>query len=271
MEKESIFKTLSVAVGVCAVCAVLVSIAAVALKPVISKNKVLGKKSNVLVAAGLINADGYTLDAEGKPTQERADVTKLFTSLVPQAIDLKTGKTLDSLGPEEIAAIDERELVKKKETRLDIAANDDTAKIKTTPDKAVIYLLKDENGTVKRYIFPFYGQGLWSTMYGFIALDGDLNTVENITFYDQEETPGLGGEIAKPFWQSKWSGKSVYDPQGNVAVSVIKGTGDPTNPKHAFEVDGISGATLTGAGVGHAVQFWLGKSGFGPYIKSQKE
>ncbi|MDR1493788.1 MAG: Na(+)-translocating NADH-quinone reductase subunit C [Planctomycetaceae bacterium] len=271
MGKESIFKTLSVAVGVCAVCAVLVSIAAVSLKPVISKNKILGKKSNILVAAGLMNADGYLLDAEGQPTKERADVTQLFASLVPQAVDLKTGKTLDSLQPEEIAAIDERELVKKKETRLDIAANDDAAKIKIMPDKAVVYLLKDENGVIKRYIFPFYGQGLWSTMYGFIALDGDLNTVENVTFYDQKETPGLGGEISKPLWLSKWSGKSVYDSQGNVAVSVIKGISDSSNPKHAFEVDGISGATLTGDGVTHAVQFWLGKSGFGPYIKSRKE
>jgi len=270
MEKESVFKTLAVAVGVCAVCAVLVSITTIALKPQQEENKALDKKKNILLAAGLMSAKGYSLDSEGNETKERVNVNETFARLVPQVIDLTTGEVVE-MEPEAIAKLDERELVKKPETRIDIVANTDIAGIKVKPLQTVIYLLKDENGETERYIFPFYGRGLWSTMYGFIALDAELNTVGNICFYDHGETPGLGGEIVNPNWQAKWSDKTAFDSQGKVAVHVVKGPVKLDSRNKQFEVDGIAGSTLTCNGVNHAVHYWLGENGFGPYIKKIKE
>lgn len=270
MGKESVFRTLAVAVGVCAVCAVLVSITAVALKPKQDENKALDKKKNILLAAGLMSAKGYAFDADGKETKERVNVNEAFAKLVPQVIDLATGEVVE-MEPDAIAKLDDREMVKKPETRIDIASGADIAGIKVKPAQTVIYLLKDEKGEIERYIFPFYGRGLWSTMYGFIALDADLNTVGNICFYDHGETPGLGGEIANPNWQAKWSDKTAFDSQGKVAVHVVKGSVKPDSKTKTFEVDGIAGSTLTCNGVNHAVHYWLGENGFGPYIKKIKE
>lgn len=270
MQKESVVKTLAVAVGVCAVCAILVSAAFVALKPKQEENKALDKKKNILLAAGLMSAKGYAVDAEGKPTSERINVNEAFARLVPQVIDLATGEVVD-LPPEDIAKLDEREMLKKPETRIDIAPAADLAGIKTKPKQSVIYLLKDEKGEIERYIFPICGRGLWSTMYGFIALDADLNTVGNICFYDHGETPGLGGEIANPNWQAKWTDKKMFDSQGKVALTVVKGPVKPDSKNKTFEVDGIAGSTLTCNGVNNTVHYWLGENGFGPYLKSLKE
>jgi Na+-transporting NADH:ubiquinone oxidoreductase subunit C len=96
------------------------------------------------------------------------------------------------------------------------------------------------------FIFPVSGKGLWSTLYGYLALDMDLNTVKGITFYKHGETPGLGGEIEKKWFQDNFIGKKIFDNSGNLkSITVVKGKA--VDDKH--EVDGISGATITSRGV----------------------
>jgi Na+-transporting NADH:ubiquinone oxidoreductase subunit C len=109
--------------------------------------------------------------------------------------------------------------------------------------------------------------GLWGTMYGFIAIDKDLNTIQGLTFYKHKETPGLGAEIDNPNWKAKWPGRLIHDDSGNIAIKVIKGpAASPSEAPH--QVDGLSGATLTSNGVTNLLKFWLGDNGFGPYLQS---
>ena len=101
-------------------------------------------------------------------------------------------------------------------------------------------------------IIPISGKGLWSTLYGYIALEADCNTVKGITFYKHGETPGLGGEVEKEWFQENFIGKKIYDLDKKlVSVTVIKGKASDvlagTDLNHG--VDGISGATITSNGV----------------------
>jgi Na+-transporting NADH:ubiquinone oxidoreductase subunit C len=131
----------------------------------------------------------------------------------------------------------------------------------------VIYQVM-ENEQVVRLILPVYGKGLWSTMYGFIALKNDLQMVTGFIFYEHGETPGLGGEIDNPRWRAKWIGKRAFDESGELKIEVVKGTIDPASPQAQYQVDGLSGATLTTRGVDNLVQFWLGENGYGPFLQN---
>ena len=110
----------------------------------------------------------------------------------------------------------------------------------------------EENGEIMAYIIPISGKGLWSTIYGYLALEEDLNTVKGITFYKHGETPGLGGEIEKEWFTNNFKGKKIYSPDGDlVSINVIKGKVQTLIPEaEAYHyVDGISGSTLTGKGL----------------------
>ena len=132
------------------------------------------------------------------------------------------------------------------------------------PDHALVYLIKDGE-QVTGVVVPIEGYGLWSTLYGYLALDADARTVRGITFYRHGETPGLGGEVDNPLWKADWVGRLAYNDKWQPALRVKKGIAGPpdTDP---YEVDGLSGATITSNGVTSMVDFWLGRSGFGPYL-----
>ncbi|MGB0764601.1 MAG: NADH:ubiquinone reductase (Na(+)-transporting) subunit C, partial [Luminiphilus sp.] len=112
--------------------------------------------------------------------------------------------------------------------------------------------------------------GLWSTLYGFVALESDGNTIAGLGFYEHKETPGLGGEVDNPRWKNLWKGKQVYR-DGAVAISVVKGSVDQGSDAANWQVDGLSGATLTSRGVSNLVQYWLGEDGFEPYLRNLRE
>jgi Na+-transporting NADH:ubiquinone oxidoreductase subunit C len=128
-----------------------------------------------------------------------------------------------------------------------------------------VYLVNDEAGALDRIILPIRGYGLWSTLYGFVALESDANTIVGLGFYEHAETPGLGGEVDNPSWKAKWSGKLAYK-NGDVAISVLKGAVNPAAADAQWQVDGLSGATLTTKGVHNLVQYWLGDDGFAPLL-----
>jgi Na+-transporting NADH:ubiquinone oxidoreductase subunit C len=106
----------------------------------------------------------------------------------------------------------------------------------------------EEDGEIIAYIIPVSGKGLWSTIYGYLALEKDLNTVMGITFYQHGETPGLGGEIEKDWFKDNFKGKKIYSPEGDLlSITVVKGkvqNSIPTEEANHY-VDGISGSTLT--------------------------
>ncbi len=251
MSSDSIKKTLGVALGVCAVASIFVSTAAVELKPIQLENKKADMVRNILDVGGF--------DSE---SPDFKDVYK--KNIKPEIVELKTGKIIPEskytkeLNPENF---DIKALADSKIYGEAIPADEDIAGIKRMPKYMVVYCVKNEGKTTE-YILPIYGKGLWSTMYGLLALDKDLRTVKGLTFYDHGETPGLGGEVENPKWRALWNGKQAYDSLGHPILQVIKGKISKNDPKAKYTVDGLSGATLTTRGVDHLVHFWLGKHGY---------
>ncbi len=237
--------------AVCGVFSVVVSLAAVTLKERQEANRKLDQQRNVLVVADLV-------DPVTRLTVEMAD--SLFRENVEaQLVRLETGEVVPDDDP---LAYDQQRA--KRDPALSRPAPDNRAGIPRLPLKALVYLVK-KNDALDAVVLPVEGMGLWGTMYGFLALEDDLNTIRGITFYDHGETPGLGGEIESWRWRDQWEGKRIYDDASEVAFHVRKGRAPPDDP---FAVDGLAGATLTANGVTYLIQFWLGEHGFRPYLRN---
>jgi Na+-transporting NADH:ubiquinone oxidoreductase subunit C len=249
---DSIKKTLIVAFSLCIVCSVIVSTAAVVLKPIQEVNKTLDRKRNILAAAGMLD--------------ESRDVEEQFAQVTTRVVDLRTGRFTDEV---DAAKYDQRKAAKDPSASDKLTAEQDQANVSRREHFATIYLVQDEAGTIDKIILPIHGYGLWSTLYGFIALEADGNTVAGLGFYEHGETPGLGGEVDNPRWKGVWPGKQVYR-DGEVAVGLIKGAVDSNNANAAWQIDGLAGATLTARGVTNLVQFWLGENGFEPFLNNLK-
>jgi Na+-transporting NADH:ubiquinone oxidoreductase subunit C len=252
MQQHNVFYNLWFCTAVCIVSAVCVSVTAVMLKERQDLNAAQDKKRNVLVAAGLAASD---------ESLSREEVDARFEPIHQVVIDLETGEELENVDPENF---DQQEVAADPATSR--PAPENRAKVQRLPNQALVYKVEEEGGKLQMLILPIEGKGLWSTLYGFLALDTDMNTIKGITFYEHGETPGLGGEVDNPNWKALWNERKAFDSQGNVEIAVIKGRAGPAS-EDPYRVDGISGATLTSKGVSYLVQFWLGESGFGPYIK----
>ena len=244
--------------AVCFVCSVLVSTSAVTLRSRQEANKMLDRQEKVLAVSGLLE--------EGKhlPPQEVRDL--FAKNIQPKIVELKTGNYVpeDQVDP---ATFDQ--LKAQADPATSEAAPQNDAQVKRIPNNALVYQVV-EDGKVKELILPLEGKGLWSTLYGYIALGADTNSIEGLTFYQHGETPGLGGEVDNPRWKALWKGRKAYDEGWKPVIRVLKGTaGSPEEAPH--EVDGLSGATLTSNGVTRLLRFWLGDNGFGPYLKKFRE
>jgi len=248
MANDTVKRTLTVAFLLCIVCSVLVSTAAVKLKPLQEKNKALSTKRNILQAAGLFE--------EGK------DVDQLFSKIQMKVVDLASGEFDESV---DAGKYDQKAAAKDPVMGLSIPDDQDIAKIGRRAKKVPVYLVH-EGGNLETIILPIYGKGLWSTMYAFLALEGDANTVKGYTFYDHGETPGLGGEVDNPLWKRQWVGKKLFDKDWKLAVQILKGRVNPQKPEAIHQADGLSGATLTSVGVNNLMQYWLSENGFGKFL-----
>lgn len=247
---ESTSKTLLVAFSLSLVCAVFVSAAAVMLKPVQEVNQALDRKRNILAAAGMLE--------EGRSVEEQ------FSQISTRIVDLRTGRFSADEDPQKY---DQRRAAKNPSQSEKLSAEQDVAKIGRREHFSVVYVVENDTGGIDKVILPVRGYGLWSTLYGFIAVEADANTIAGLGFYQHGETPGLGGEVDNPRWIAFWPGKEVYR-DGDVAVSLIKGSVDPTSASAAWQVDGLAGATLTSKGVTNLLHFWLGENGFQPFLNN---
>jgi Na+-transporting NADH:ubiquinone oxidoreductase subunit C len=250
MSNDDPRKILFVAVALCLVCAVLVAAAAVLLKPLQERNQALAVKRQIVSVAGLATPG--------------ADVEALFRKRIEtRIVDLDTGDYVEGINP---AGFDPRAAARNPATSSALDREQDIARIKRRANRAAVYLVH-EGGHLKTIILPVRGYGLWSTMYGFLALAGDATTIKGITFYEHGETPGLGDAIEDPDWQAQFRGKQAYDAAGDVRIDVVKGGVDAKSPDARYQVDAIAGATLTSNGVANLLHFWLGDLGFGPYLE----
>lgn len=248
--------TIIFSIIVCSVCAVFVSGAAVLLADAQDLNKALDKKRNVLLAAGVLGADEEV---------SKDEILKRFERFQPVLVDLTTGKEVPSEDP---GAFDQQKAKKNPDTSKQAPQN--LAGIFRVPNQALVYKVKGDDGHVEMLVLPIEGYGLWSTLYGFLAVSTDTTTIKGLTYYQHGETPGLGGEVDNPRWKSLWVGRKAYDQGWQPKISVIKGAAGPVDqdPHH---VDGLSGSTITSRGVTNMMQFWLGDHGFGPYLKNLRE
>jgi Na+-transporting NADH:ubiquinone oxidoreductase subunit C len=251
LRRDSVRYTVGFAAAVCLVCAVPIAAAAVLLRPAQQENQRVDRLSKVLSVAGLMTAD------ESLSRQEILD--RFAANITPRVIDLATGHVVDSV---DVNSYDQR--AASRDPARSRSAPENDAKVMRVPRMAVAYELR-AGDTVTALILPIQGYGLWSTMYGYLALEPDARTIAGITFYEHGETPGLGGEIENPRWQARWKGRTAIDDSGQIRVTVVKGSvGAPA--EDPYRVDGLSGATITSRGVANTVRFWLGPNAFGPFL-----
>ena len=234
---EQPFDVLRIALGVALVCALLVSVAAVSLRPYYLANleaERMARLDSILDALRDVSRDEQSDDIEAR------------------VVDLESGSYAESIDPD---TYDARRAANDPSASFAIPAQQDVAGIKRRARYAVVYLLRKDDGKINGLILPVRGVGYQSALYGYLALTADTAEILALKFYEQGETPGLGSQIQTQAWEAQWPGKQVFDTAGKVSV----------------RFDAISGATRTSIGVDRLIQFWLGDSGFGPYLRRVRE
>jgi Na+-transporting NADH:ubiquinone oxidoreductase subunit C len=250
--KETIKKTFIVAIVLSLVCAVVVSSAAVLLRPMQEQNRQQDIQRNILEIAGMLE--------QGKSLEEQ------FERVETRVINLETGTFTDAVDPDnydQLAAARDPEMSNK------VAKEADIASISRREKYAKIYMVPDEEGNLKTVILPIRGYGLWGTLYGFIALEAQTYEVVGLGFYQHQETPGLGGEVDNPRWKEQWEGKRIYGNDLNdVEVSLVKGDVQPTDPDADYKIQGLTGATLTTRGIQRMLEYWMGEEGYAKFLRN---
>ncbi len=254
MAEESAAKPFYSVLILAFVCSALVAGAAVGLRPMQEANRQLDQKKNILYAAGLYE--------EGKT------ISELFAPIETRIIELISGKYVPEaqLSP---ASYNQLKAALSESTGRPLSSEEDIARLRRIEKYSLVYLIK--NGEqIEQIILPVRGKGLWSTMHAYVALDGNLTTIRGVSFYEHGETPGLGGEIENRKWQEGWRGKQLYSSAGVMNLEVVKGKAAKTGNGALYQIDGLSGATLTANGVNNLMEFWFGDHGFKPYLNQLK-
>ena len=265
MQTESPKQTMIVATCLCLVCSVLVSTAAVVLRPAQQIQKTQDIQKNILKVAGLYN-ESRSIKSQFKVVEpvliELAGKRPRIANPAEEGIDLKT--------------YDAKKASKKEHDSIEVSPPGALPQIARREIYTIAYEVRKEDGVLDQVILPIYGKGLWSTLYGFIAVDADGQTIRGITFYQHGETPGLGGEVDNEAWKAVWPGKSAFaaadiehaslDHLPIPTIQVAKGQVTPEMAQAEHKVDGLSGATITSNGVTAFVRYWLGPDAFGSYL-----
>lgn len=258
MRTDSPAYTVAFATAVCVVCSLFVAAATILLKERQAVAKMLYIQKNVLLeVTGLVPA-GST---------EEIDREELFrTRIRARLVDLASGEYVDEPDVDPLR-FDQRAARNDPARSREAPQND--AQVRRVPQRAVVYQVI-ENDQPAQVVLPIEGQGLYSTIYGFLALDRDGRTVRGLAFYEQGETPGLGDEINNPNWRALWPGRKAFDENWQPRLAVKKGAAGPP-AEDPYQVDGLSGATVTSDAVTHMLAFWLGEQGFGTYLARSRE
>jgi Na+-transporting NADH:ubiquinone oxidoreductase subunit C len=231
MDNESPIKALLVVVLVAVICSALVSSTTVLLRPIQAGNQWLERGEIILQLTGLVE------DSESL-TDER--MRRMFPLLDVRRVELASGDFVPGV---------------------------------TTADEethVTVYLVWQDQ-KLDRIILPVSGEGMWSTIRGFIALESDLNTIAAVNFYEHAETPGLGDKIAHPGWLARWQGRRIYDETGVLRFAVADSVVDPVSEAAKYEVDALTGATVTADAVTALIHQWFGPSGYRPFLENLAE
>ncbi len=251
-ERESIGRTLLVAGGVALVCSLIVSSTVYWLRPIQLAYRSLDQNFAIIVAAGLAAPDATLPDSE---------VVERFLRLESRLIDLDSG-TYAEQSSLTAQTYDFQAAADNPAQSREISKVEDIAGLGRRPDLMPVYILRTGE-TIDRVVLPIYGRGMWSTIYGYLCIEGDLLTVATVHFYEHGETPGIGDRIQDPAWIARWVGKRIYADDGTLTLRV--GTGGVGSGAFA-PVDAITGATVTVTAVDKFVRYWLGDAAYGPFL-----
>ncbi|UNU73791.1 Na(+)-translocating NADH-quinone reductase subunit C [Moraxella nasovis] len=256
--KNSNASTIMTALVLCLVCSVMVAAVAVGLKPKQNENALLDLNKNVLVAAGQFDP----------ATDTNAVVVDRIKDFEIKLIDMQTGEFIsDDVIQAQGINVETYDMGKASKTpSMSSTLTNDIVRIGRVPKYGKVYIQRAADGSPKLIVMPFYGYGLWGTIYGLVTLEGDMNTIKGVSFYQHKETPGLGALIEEDWWRDTWVGKRVYNDQGQIITGITKAGNSREN-----YIDGISGATLTGRGVNNMIQFWLGEDGYKPFLDNLRQ
>ena len=229
MDKNSNAYVVIFAVVVCVICSAGLALTFTSLDPMIKANEAYDIQKNVLKACGL-------WDPVAEADKPRAELEALYAGRITELlVERESGELVTEITAEVKASLDEQGKLRHFDQHRYLS----------------VYRAIDVDGEVTAYCLPTVAYGLWSWLYGFIALKPDCNEVIGITFYKDGETPGLGGEVNNLGWQKTWAGKKIFDREANLqSVRMIKGGINPDLAEHRDHgVDGLSGATITSDGV----------------------
>ena len=278
---------------VCLGCSVLVSYSAVSLRDLQETNKLVNRNTNILTAAGILSADVAAVD--------KKEIQRLFSEVTVRLVDLRTGRFATDLAADQY---EHRDAMRDPQYSRPLDRKEDIAGLSRLEYYVPVYSMRSADGE-EILVLPIRGYGLWSTLFGYIALSGeDYNQVYGLAFSEHGETPGLGGEVDNPKWKAQWKGKKVFDEQGKLGISVGKSAGagggyaNPANSDRADDlsgaseraddlsgasehaddlaeasdqVDALSGASLTTRGINNMLRFWFGELGYGKFIDNLKK
>ncbi|MDA9840408.1 Na(+)-translocating NADH-quinone reductase subunit C [Rubripirellula sp.] len=256
-QRDSLFNTLLVATVLCVVCSLAVSGAAVALRPRQEANEKLDQQKNILDATGLAIGE-YGVQAS---QLDREQIETLNGWISQKLVDLESGSYTDETNIDLYNMI---EAASGSDTSVPIDNSTYNIGEPRRPKIMKVFFVQ-EPGTdkIKQVVLPVYGKGLWGTLYGYLALRSDLETIQGLTFYQHKETPGLGGEVDNPSWKAQWEGVKLFDESGKPAATVFKG---PAPSGDQYSVDGLSGATITSRGVTNLIRYWASDDAYGKYL-----
>lgn len=250
MNNDSPAKAVLVVLGTALVCSLLVTTAAVTLQPIQRAYQDLERNRFIVGISGLVEPGAELADAE---------VVDVFQDLEVRLVDIEAGRFDQRMNP---LTFDQRRAVSDPELGVEIPSDLDAAGLGRRSRLAAVYIVGNPDRP-ERIILPMHGRGMWSTIYGFLALDADLNSIADVTFYEQGETAGIGDQILNPGWQAGWRGRTLFDANGVLAFRVADGAAATPH-----DVDAIAGATQTTSGVTAMVQYWFGLHGFGPFLEN---
>ena len=253
MNNDSPQKALLVIFLVALFCSVLVSVATVTLRPIQERTQLVERSANIVRLSGLVEPDAKLSADEILAAVEQVEM---------RLLDVDNGTFVDDQDP---AEFDARAARNDPELGTAIPGELDVASLGRRSRYEVVYLVRD-NGDLSRVILPIVGQGMWSTMYGFIALESDLNTIAAVTFYEQKETAGLGDQITRPEWHAQWQGRELFGSGGAVRFRVASGQVEEGSAAARYEVDGLTGATVTGNAVTRTIDYWFGPHGYSKFL-----
>jgi len=249
-DSESAARAVGVTLAVALVSAALIAAAVTVLAPYRERNRARQRDAHVEALLGGVPGLASLLAPSG-PGRLEARVVELATGLAIEGADAGDFDALEAARDPSASTL--------------LSNERDLAGIGRRANHAVVFTLR-EAGRLRLVILPVYGAGYASPLYGYLALDADLNTIRGLSFYEHGETPGLGSEIENPLWRDRWVGKWLRDAQGELRIEVVRGRAPTHGESARHQVDGITGATRTGAGVTNLLRFWLGPDGFGPYL-----